>query len=67
MDDTCRVRQMVRVRVGIKRVSLLPINLRAVRFRSATSKRHAQKISHTLDVQAGEYPFDVLNGFPLEL
>ena len=67
MNDGCRVRQMVCVRVWIKRVSLLPINLRVVRFGLATTKWNMKKPSHTLEVQAGEYPFGVVNGFPLEL
>lgn len=67
MDNGRRVRQMVCIGVGIKCVSLLPINLRVVQFRSADSKWHTKTSSHTLDVQAGEYPFGVVNGFPLEL
>ena len=40
MDHSRRVRQMVRVGIGVKRVSLLPINLKVVRFYSAASRRH---------------------------
>lgn len=35
-------------------------------FVSTLGSKYAE-ISHTLDVQAGEYPFGVVNGFPLEL
>lgn len=57
---------MVRVRIGVECIPLLPIDLSGT-IPLSNSQAETRESSHTLDVQAGEYPFGVMNGFPLEL
>ena len=74
LQSTCRVygprpsRQTNGARRSLDQARLPSANQpKSYRVFVSTVRNESTEIGHTLDVQAGEYPFGVVNGFPLEL